>query len=97
MIELRWLNRMVDQKSTRVLQYRQQEDITIRAGMWNNADIARTATMQMSSWRDVPEVFEQTVNTTVSKCTKCGIVLEGSMSYVCPQVNCPTGLGSSIS
>lgn len=26
-------------------------------------------------------------------CPKCGIHLEGVMSYSCTQVNCPTGLG----
>ena len=46
----------------RKLQYRQMIDTTIRAGgagTWDNASIARTANMQWSEWRDVPEVVER--------------------------------------
>lgn len=95
MIELRWLITN-PAFGHRKLQYRQQVDTTIRAGMWPAPDMARTANMQWSAWHDVPEIVEQPASNTVSKCAKCGIALEGSMSYVCPQVNCPTGLGSSV-
>jgi len=26
-------------------------------------------------------------------CSKCGMKLDATMMYVCPQTNCPTGLG----
>lgn len=29
----------------------------------------------------------------VNQCTKCGLQLDKVMGYVCPQPNCPTGLG----
>ena len=72
MIEMRWLTR--DSKldisedhipcyaKERVLQYRQKIDITVRAGgagTWDNESLARTATMQWSDWRDVPEVQDE--------------------------------------
>lgn len=50
-----------------------------------------------SEWVDVPSVHENSVPSTSNKCTSCGILLEGTMSYCCSQPNCPTGLGSSIS
>ena len=43
------------------LQYRQKIDVTVRAaaaGMWDNESLARTANMQWSEWRDVPEVSD---------------------------------------
>ena len=43
----------------RKLQYRQKIDVTVRAGMWDQAGIASTANMQWSEWRDVPEVVER--------------------------------------
>lgn len=45
----------------RKLQYRQKVDVTVRAsaaGMWDNESLARTATMQWSDWKDVPEVTD---------------------------------------
>ena len=36
------------------LQYRQKIDTTVRAGMWDDAGIARTANYQWSEWQDVP-------------------------------------------
>ena len=45
----------------RKLQYRQKVDITVRAaaaGMWDNESLARTANMQWSEWKDVPEVTD---------------------------------------
>ena len=69
MIELRWLKRYTGktvynqygldelEKET-VLQYRQKIDTTIRAGMWSNEDIARTATYEWSDWHDVKTVDE---------------------------------------
>lgn len=44
------------------LQYRQKVDITVRAaaaGMWDNESLAKTANMQWSEWRDVPEVTNE--------------------------------------
>jgi hypothetical protein len=90
MIELRWLVNNGEQ----VLQYRQQVDTTVRAGMWPAPDMARTANMQWSDWRDVPEVVENT-SPFKGKCPKCGLAFIGTMSYTCTQVDCPTGLGSS--
>ena len=40
----------------RKLQYRQKVDTTIRAGMWDDKEIAQTANYQWSEWRDVPEI-----------------------------------------
>jgi hypothetical protein len=39
------------------LQYRQQVDVTIRAGMWVSTDNLNV-NMQWSEWRDVPLVAE---------------------------------------
>lgn len=88
-MELRWL---VTHFGHRKLQYRQQVDTTIRAGMWPAPDIARTANMQWTEWTDVPEVIE---NPVTNKCSKCGLAFIGTMSYTCTQTDCPTGLGSS--
>ena len=62
MIEMRWY---VPADGHRVLQYRQKIDTTIRAGgagTWDNESLARTANMQWSDWRDVPEVVERDLN-----------------------------------
>jgi hypothetical protein len=45
--------------STKKLQYRQKIDVTVRAGMWPTDELLRTANMQWSEWRDVPEVVER--------------------------------------
>jgi hypothetical protein len=55
MIEMRWL---VPVEGERRLQYRQQIDVTVRAGMWVNTDNLN-ANMQWSEWRDVPLVAER--------------------------------------
>lgn len=55
MIEMRWL---VPVEGERVLQYRQQYDATIRAGMWTDE---RPANLQWSEWKDVPEVVERDI------------------------------------
>jgi hypothetical protein len=55
MIEMRWL---VPVEGERRLQYRQQFDVTIRAGMWVNTNNLN-ANMQWSEWRDVPLVAER--------------------------------------
>jgi hypothetical protein len=54
MIEMRWL---VPVEGEKRLQYRQQVDVTIRAGMWVNTNNLN-ANMQWSEWRDVPLVSE---------------------------------------
>jgi hypothetical protein len=49
----------------RRLQYRQKVDTTIRAGSagtWDTDSLARTANMQWSEWRDVPEVVDRDLN-----------------------------------
>lgn len=56
MIEMRWL---VPVEGERKLQYRQQIDVTVRAGQWDTASIAQTANWQWSEWRDVPLVAER--------------------------------------
>ena len=55
MIEMRWL---VPVEGERRLQYRQQVDVTVRAGMWVNTDNLN-ANMQWSEWRDVPMESER--------------------------------------
>lgn len=95
MIEMRWL---VNNDHSRRLQYRQKIDTTIRAGMWSNMKILETADYQWSDWRDIPEVHEPPVYSASSnKCPRCTVELAGSMGYVCPVPNCPSGLGSSVS
>lgn len=53
MIEMRWY---VPVDGNKVLQYRQQYDATIRAGMWVDE---RPANLQWSDWKDVPLVAER--------------------------------------
>ena len=53
MIEMRWL---VPVEGEKKLQYRQQYDATIRAGMWVDE---RPANLQWSEWQDVPLVAER--------------------------------------
>jgi hypothetical protein len=55
MIEMRWF---VPVEGERRLQYRQQIDVTVRAGMWVNTDNLNV-NMQWSQWRDVPLVAER--------------------------------------
>ena len=55
MIEMRWF---VPVEGERRLQYRQQVDVTIRAGMWVNTDNLNV-NMQWSEWRDVPLLAER--------------------------------------
>lgn len=50
---MRWL---VPVEGAKVLQYRQQYDATIRAGMWADE---RPVNLQWSEWRDVPVVAER--------------------------------------
>lgn len=95
MVELRWL---INNDGSRRLQYRQQVDTTIRAGLWANEDVVKTANYQWSDWSDVPEVWNPPIPVSpTNKCPKCGIDLTATMSYTCTQYNCPTGLGSSVS
>ena len=56
MIEMRWL---VPVEGERRLQYRQQIDVTVRAGMWDQESTSATANMQWSHWRDVPLAAER--------------------------------------
>lgn len=106
MIEMRWLTRKTGEQvlnkygffqdgEMTVLQYRQKVDNTIRAGLWSSEDIIKTANYQWSDWCDVPTVNETTEST--NKCPMCGIEMGVNMGYVCNQLNCPTGLGGSIS
>jgi hypothetical protein len=55
MIEMRWF---VPVEGERRLQYRQQIDVTVRAGMWVNTNNLNV-NMQWSEWRDVPLVAER--------------------------------------
>jgi hypothetical protein len=55
MIEMRWF---VPVEGEKRLQYRQQVDVTVRAGMWVNTSNLN-ANMQWSQWRDVPLVAER--------------------------------------
>jgi hypothetical protein len=93
MVELRWFSS--DNKQRR-LQYRQKIDTTVRAGMWANEDIVKTANYEWSDWSDVPEVYNAP-NYGSNRCPTCGLEFSGSMGYVCPNVQCPTGLGGSRS
>ena len=53
MMEMRWY----DTGEKKVLQYRQQIDLTIRAGMnWTPDQLSKTANYQWSDWMDVPTV-----------------------------------------
>ena len=95
MIELRWYS---SDNRQRRLQYRQQVDITVRAGMWPNEDLVRTANYQWTEWQDVPEVHGSDQYSGSNSCPKCGLdTCRGAMGYVCVQSGCPLGFGSSIS
>ena len=60
MIEMRWYVPVVGDK---VLQYRQQVDVAVRAGMdWDANSLARTANWQWSPWKDVPMESEKDPN-----------------------------------
>lgn len=60
MIEMRWYVPVVGDK---VLQYRQQVDVAVRAGMgWDANSLAQTANMQWSPWKDVPMESEKDPN-----------------------------------
>lgn len=96
MIELRWYT--TDNKY-RTLQYRQRVDTTVRAGMWDNAAIVKTANYEWSEWIDVPEVQappKYAGYPASNRCPKCGMEFNGPMGYVCPVPNCPTGLGTTV-
>lgn len=54
MIELRWLIRSLSDSSEKILQYRQQYDSTIYAGMGQFPESAKQ--IVWSEWKDVPEV-----------------------------------------
>lgn len=58
MIELRWYIMNSPHGEVKVLQYRQKIDTTIRAGMWSNEDMIKTASYAWSDWVDVPEYRE---------------------------------------
>ena len=107
-IEFPYYGRDPGTRTVTVLQYRQKIDTTIRAGgpgTWDDSSIQKTANYQWSDWHDVPTVTEGTpripepimMTNATNKCPKCGILLEGAMSYYCTQPSCPTGLGSSMS
>lgn len=55
MIEMRWF---VPVEGEKRLQYRQQFDVTIRAGMWVSTNNLN-ANMQWSEWKDVPLIAER--------------------------------------
>lgn len=44
-------------------------------------------------WTEEP----RSPNAPVGKCQKCGLELYSVMGYVCPNIGCPTGLGSRVS
>ena len=59
MIEMRWY---VPVDGNKVLQYRQQIDVTIRAGgagTWDTNSLAQTANWQWSEWKTVPMEIER--------------------------------------
>lgn len=59
MYELRWYVRPSWDGPVKVLQFRVQHDVAVRAavaGMWDRESIERTAVYQWSEWKDVPEV-----------------------------------------
>jgi hypothetical protein len=60
MIEMRWYVPVV---GNMILQYRQQYDSAVRAGMgWDANSLAQTAKMQWSPWKDVPLESEKDPN-----------------------------------
>lgn len=59
MIEMRWY---VPVDGNKVLQYRQQIDVTVRAGgagTWGADSLAQTANWQWSEWKTVPMESER--------------------------------------
>jgi hypothetical protein len=59
MMEMRW---NVTQEGTKTLQYRQQYNSTIYAGMPDQYFVNRTAKMVWSDWKDVPTVVDVDLN-----------------------------------
>ena len=60
MIEMRWYVPVV---GNMILQYRQQYDSAVRAGMgWDANSLAQTAKMQWSEWKDIPLESEKDPN-----------------------------------
>ena len=57
MIEIRWY---VPVEGEKILQYRQQYDTAVRAGLgWDTHSLNQTANIQWSEWKDVPLVAER--------------------------------------
>ncbi len=54
-VQMRWLKN----HGRTVLQYRVKYDTTVRAGMWDNENIVKTAKYEWSDWLDVPTVDQQ--------------------------------------
>ena len=52
-MQLRWV---VTNYQRPKLQYRYKMDTTIRAGMWSNEDMLKTANFEWTDWLDVPSV-----------------------------------------
>ena len=46
-------------------------------------------------WNSVPSNPWTPPNEYIGQCPKCGIQLSRVMGYVCAQIGCPTGLGST--
>ena len=59
MMELRW---NVTQDGPKTLQYRQQYNATVYAGMPDQDLMNRTAKMVWSEWKDVPTVVDVDLN-----------------------------------
>lgn len=95
MIEMRWYS---TDNRLRTLQYRVYIDHAVYALPAGVPPPRGHEDMRWSMWRDVPEVHESPRYSAPSnRCPQCGIEFTGSMGYVCPVPDCPTGLGGSRS
>lgn len=45
----------------------------------------------VSPWKKNDDIYPKIFEFNI--CPKCGLKLEGVMSYCCPNVECPTGMG----
>lgn len=45
----------------------------------------------------IPKRSAQPNQGVIAICGECGLEMRGAMGYVCPRINCPTGLGPTTS
>lgn len=67
--------------------------IDIRDYLLDEADKTPNRYPSMPPITPLPYPLPNTQPSWYGNCPKCGLKLEGTMGYVCPNAECPTGLG----